>query len=162
MEMEVSDHQSRPQTVHLGQLSLGTERERKLCCLFGQRLCTPLPASLLLLLVLLILLIVVLLLSSPSLSFFFFFFFFFSFSSSSSSSSLSFFFFFVVVLLRLFLLSSCEVTLCGWQDVKIPKTLHLVNLKSSGAVWKSRWPSWAFRPNEPYGFCGRKATLNHA
>ena len=72
--MEVSDHQSRPRTVHLGQLSLGTERERKLCCLFGQRLCTPLPASLLLLLVLLILLIVVLLLSSPSLSFFFFFF----------------------------------------------------------------------------------------
>ena len=33
--------------------------------------------------------------------------------------------------------------------------------QSSGAVWKSRWPSWAFRPNEPYGFCGRKATLNH-
>ena len=70
--MEVSDHQSRPRTVHLGQLSLGTEREGKLCCLFGQRLCTPLPASLLLLLVLLFLLIVVLLLSSPSLSFFFF------------------------------------------------------------------------------------------
>ena len=22
--------------------------------------------------------------------------------------------------------------------------------------------SWAPRPNEPYGFCGRKATLNHA
>ena len=35
-------------------------------------------------------------------------------------------------------------------------------LQSSGTVWKSRWPSWAFRPNEPYGFCGRKATLNHA
>ena len=33
---------------------------------------------------------------------------------------------------------------------------------SSGAVWKSRWPSWAVRPNEPYGFRGRKATLNHA
>ena len=32
--------------------------------------------------------------------------------------------------------------------------------QSSGAVWKSRWPSWAFRPNEPYGVCGRKATLN--
>ena len=32
--------------------------------------------------------------------------------------------------------------------------------KCSGAVWKSRWPSWAFRPNEP--FCGRKATPNHA
>ena len=23
-------------------------------------------------------------------------------------------------------------------------------------------PSWAVRPNEPYGFCGRKATLNRA
>ena len=32
--------------------------------------------------------------------------------------------------------------------------------QSSGAVWKSRWPSWAPRPNEPYSFCGRKATLN--
>ena len=28
-------------------------------------------------------------------------------------------------------------------------------IQSSGAVWKSRWPSWAFRSNEPYGFCGR-------
>ena len=35
--------------------------------------------------------------------------------------------------------------------------------QTSGAVWKSRWPSWAFRrPNEPYGFRGRKAPLNHA
>ena len=34
--------------------------------------------------------------------------------------------------------------------------------ESSGAVWESRWPSWAPRPNEPYGFCGRKATVNHA
>ena len=25
-----------------------------------------------------------------------------------------------------------------------------------------RRPSWAFRPNEPYGFCGRKTTLNRA
>ena len=24
---------------------------------------------------------------------------------------------------------------------------------------KSRWPSWTFLPNEPYDFCGRKATL---
>ena len=32
--------------------------------------------------------------------------------------------------------------------------------QSSAAVWKSRWPSWAPRPNEPHGFCGRKATLN--
>ena len=47
---------------------------------------------------------------------------------------------------------------------------YLVNSKldacsvyqSSGAVWKSRWPSWAVHPKEPYGFCGRKATLNHA
>ena len=34
--------------------------------------------------------------------------------------------------------------------------------QSSGAVRESRWASWAPRPNEPYGFCGRKATLNHA
>ena len=34
--------------------------------------------------------------------------------------------------------------------------------RSSKAVWKSRWSSWAPRRNEPYGFCGRKATLNHA
>ena len=33
---------------------------------------------------------------------------------------------------------------------------------SSGAVWEWRWPSWAPRPNEPYGFFGRKVTLNHA
>ena len=33
---------------------------------------------------------------------------------------------------------------------------------SSGTVWESRWPSWAVHPNEPYGFCGRKAILNHA
>ena len=26
----------------------------------------------------------------------------------------------------------------------------------------SRWPSWAFRPNEPCGFRGRKAILKHA
>ena len=31
--------------------------------------------------------------------------------------------------------------------------------QSSGAVWKSRWPSWAFRPNEPSGFRGPKAIL---
>ena len=34
--------------------------------------------------------------------------------------------------------------------------------QSSAAVWKSRWPSRTFRPNEPYGLCGRKATLNRA
>ena len=35
-------------------------------------------------------------------------------------------------------------------------------IQSSGAVSKSRWPSWVFRPNEPYGFRGRKAILNRA
>ena len=34
--------------------------------------------------------------------------------------------------------------------------------QSSGVVWKSRWPSLAPSPNEPYGFCGCKATLNRA
>ena len=33
---------------------------------------------------------------------------------------------------------------------------------SLGAVLELRWPSWAVRPNEPYGFCGCKAILNHA
>ena len=33
---------------------------------------------------------------------------------------------------------------------------------SSGAVWESRWPSWAVRPYELSGFRGRKAILNHA
>ena len=33
---------------------------------------------------------------------------------------------------------------------------------SSGAVWESRWPSWAVRTNEPSGFRGRTAILNHA
>ena len=33
---------------------------------------------------------------------------------------------------------------------------------SSGAVWESRWTSWAVRPNEPSGFRGRKDLLNHA
>ena len=33
---------------------------------------------------------------------------------------------------------------------------------SSGAAWESRWPSWAVHPNEPSGFRGHKAILNHA
>ena len=44
----------------------------------------------------------------------------------------------------------------------ILNNLRAVIYESSGAVWKSRCPSWAFRPNEPYGFCGRKATSNRA
>ena len=42
------------------------------------------------------------------------------------------------------------------------KRFDLSKVQSSGAVWESRWPSWAFRPNEPSGFLGRKAVLNHA
>ena len=38
----------------------------------------------------------------------------------------------------------------------------LADAHSSGAVWESRWPSWAVRPNEPSGFRGRKAILKHA
>ena len=45
----------------------------------------------------------------------------------------------------------------GLHHLPLPLTLT----QSSGAVWRSRWPPWAPRPNEPYGFCGRKATLNH-
>ena len=33
---------------------------------------------------------------------------------------------------------------------------------SSGAVWESRWTSWAVRPNESSGFRGRKDLLNRA
>ena len=33
---------------------------------------------------------------------------------------------------------------------------------SSGAVWESRWTSWAVRPDEPSGFRGRKELLNRA
>ena len=37
-----------------------------------------------------------------------------------------------------------------------------VRMSENQLCKKSRWPSWAFRPNEPYGFRGRKAILNHA
>ena len=32
----------------------------------------------------------------------------------------------------------------------------------AGAVWESRWTSWAVRPNEPSGFRGRKDLLHRA
>ena len=35
-------------------------------------------------------------------------------------------------------------------------------IHSSGAVWESRWTSWAVRPNEPSGFRGRKDLLHRA
>jgi len=52
----------------------------------------------------------------------------------------------------------CFPLICSWNS----KLKSQSGPQSSGTVWKSRWPSWAFCPNEPYGFCGRKATLNHA
>ena len=58
------------------------------------------------------------------------------------------------------LLTGCLVV---WFYIKSCWFTHLVfGCQSSGAVWKSRWPSRAFCPNEPYSFCGHKATLNNA
>ena len=41
------------------------------------------------------------------------------------------------------------------------KSLARRLIHSSGAVWESRWPSWAVRPNEPSGFRRRKDILNY-
>ena len=46
---------------------------------------------------------------------------------------------------------------CGIKDSACPVSVH-----SSGAVWESRWTSWAVRPNEPSGFRGRKDLLHRA
>ena len=52
------------------------------------------------------------------------------------------------------LFSACKLSInVGYKK----STVH-----SSGAVWESRWPSWAVRPNEPSGFLGRKELLNRA
>ena len=48
----------------------------------------------------------------------------------------------------------CQMTS---EDIKH----QLIIIISSGAVGGSMWPSWAVRPDEPYGFRGRKAILNH-
>ena len=48
------------------------------------------------------------------------------------------------------------------EDIKQHRKKTKTLKQSSGAVLKSRWPSWALRPNELYGFRGRKAILNHA
>ena len=42
----------------------------------------------------------------------------------------------------------------GWMGVP--------GISCSKALWEMRWPSCAGHPNEPYGFRGRKAILNHA
>ena len=53
----------------------------------------------------------------------------------------------------------CQLTS---EDTKHQLIIY-IHVHSSGAVWDwSRWPSWAVRPNEPYGFRGRKELLNHA
>ena len=51
----------------------------------------------------------------------------------------------------------CCVKLPVWSCIRT-----WCSTQNSGAAWKLRWPSWAPRPNEPYGFCGLKATLNHS
>ena len=61
----------------------------------------------------------------------------------------------------LFCVSPCKpvVDLAAvWRDKR--KDLGSTPLHSSGAVWESRWTSWAVRPNEPSGFRGRKDLLN--
>ena len=49
-----------------------------------------------------------------------------------------------------------------WTKKPKFRTVEVSHSHSSGAAWESRWPSWAVRPNEPSGFRGRKAILNHA
>ena len=55
---------------------------------------------------------------------------------------------------------------CVRRNIKVSsvKNPELTNVfpHSSGAVWESRWTSWAVRPNEPSGFRGRKELLNRA
>ena len=48
------------------------------------------------------------------------------------------------------------------SDVDLEATLVEAEIHSSGAVWESRWTSWAVRPNEPSGFRGCKDLLNRA
>ena len=45
---------------------------------------------------------------------------------------------------------------------KTETVAYLQEQHSSGAVWESRWTSWAVRPKEPSGFRGRKELLNRA
>ena len=57
----------------------------------------------------------------------------------------------------------CSLNLKGWSSNTsanssvLKPTLPQTACHSSGAVWESRWPSWAICPNEPSGFRGRKA-----
>ena len=59
---------------------------------------------------------------------------------------------------------------CVCSPIRVSCTAKLYRYKlkrkepghSSGAVWESRWTSWAVRPNEPSGFRGRKELFNRA
>ena len=54
--------------------------------------------------------------------------------------------------------SNWTVLYCSFEiSVPFNRLCH-----SSGAVWESRWTSWAVRPNEPSGFRGRKDLLHRA
>ena len=49
-----------------------------------------------------------------------------------------------------------------WTGRENPGTNQLVVHHQFRSCVRVRWPSWAVRPNEPSGFRGRKAILNHA
>ena len=55
----------------------------------------------------------------------------------------------------------CHENLLRKPTVKM-QTAASGDRHSSGAVWESRWTSWAVRPNEPSGFRGRKDLLHRA
>ena len=61
-------------------------------------------------------------------------------------------------------ISSIPVSLLffPWIRLTIEHSYIYIYIHSSGAVWESKWTSWAVRPNEPSGFRGRKDLLNHA
>ena len=49
-----------------------------------------------------------------------------------------------------------------WLSEVLKLARWACHIHSSGAVWETRWPSWAVRHNEPSGFRGCKDLLNHA
>ena len=50
----------------------------------------------------------------------------------------------------------------SWLELPMIRRRVVSLQHSSGAVWESRWPSWAVYPNELSGFRGRKELLNRA
>ena len=66
--------------------------------------------------------------------------------------------------------ATCILLQCCMVQSASPCSYLLQSTLNSPSHWpksefcerRSRWPSWAPRPNEPEGFCGRKATLNYA